>query len=306
MIAYYQRTLKDRHMKVLEHHKAGVWVHAVNPTEEELQSLASELSLEPGHLRDALDPHEVPRLELENNVPYIYTRVPFSDQETIITVPLLLIITETSLITVCSVPLPFLDKFLEGKITVFTTQKVKLFIQIFSEIHNSFNSALTTINRKTRNVSINVEKVKNKDIMQLVSYEQILNDFLNALERSSAILNKMLTGKTLQLFEQDRELVEDLFLASGQLVELTQGSLSSVKNIRDAYSTIMTNNLNRIIKLFTSLTIILTIPTIIASLYGMNVPLPFSDHPQAFFGVLGIITTISAGLVVVFFHQDWL
>lgn len=306
MIAYYQRTLKDRRMKLLDRHKAGAWIHAINPTEDELKTLTSEFSLEAGHLKDALDPHEVPRFELEDNVPYIYTRVPFSDLETIITVPLLLIITETSLISVCSVPLPFFEKFIDGRVSVFTTQKVKLFIQLFSEIHNSFNTSLTTINRKTRNVSINVEKVKNKDIMQLVSYEQILNDFLNALERTNAILNKMLTGKTLQLFEQDRELVEDLFLASGQLVELTQSSLQSVKNIRDAYSTIMTNNLNRVIKLFTSLTIILTIPTIIASLYGMNVPLPYSDHPQAFFGVLGLITIISAGLVVVFFRQDWL
>lgn len=306
MISYFQRTLKDRHIKSIEQHKAGVWVHAVNPTEEELQILSSELSLEPGHLRDALDPHEVPRLELENNIPYIFTRVPITDHETIITVPLLLIITETSLITVCSVPLQLFDKFLDGKITVFTTQKVKLFIQIFTEIIGSFNNSLTAINKKTRNVSINLEKIRNREILQLVTYEQILDDFHNALERTNAILNKLLTGKTLQLFEQDRELIEDLFLASGQLVELTQSSLSSVKNIRDAYSTIMTNNLNRIIKLFTSLTIILTIPTIIASLYGMNVPLPFSDHPQAFFGVLGVITIISAGLVVLFFHQDWL
>ncbi|HRN71314.1 MAG TPA: CorA family divalent cation transporter, partial [Candidatus Woesebacteria bacterium] len=102
------------------------------------------------------------------------------------------------------------------------------------------------------------------------------------------------------------DLMEDLLLNNDQLIQLSKENLKSIVNIRDAYSTIITNNTNRVIRFFTSVTVILTIPTIVASIYGMNVALPYSNDPYVFLGIMGFITIISAGLVVMFLYNDWL
>lgn len=100
--------------------------------------------------------------------------------------------------------------------------------------------------------------------------------------------------------------IEDLSLESGQLAQITKDTIRNMVNIREAYSTILTNNLNRVIKLFTSLTIILTLPTIVGTFYGMNVALPFAQNPYAFFGILGITIMLSLIALIIFIRNDWL
>lgn len=306
MITYYLKTVKNQKLRKIDAHKVGCWIHVINPTEEELSALESKHGLELGHLKDALDPQEVPRIELEKSASYIYTRIPNDDNDSISTVPVLLIMGETFIATVSQKPLPIFDKFISGKLQFSTTQKTKMFIQLFTQINHIYNNSLTLLNKKVRNFSINLEKIRNKDIIQLVEHEQILNDFLNALLPTRNILDTLLTGKVFQLYEEDRDLVEDVFLANGQLVELCRSRLTVVKNIRDAYATIMTNNLNRVMKLFTSLTVILTIPTIVSSFYGMNVQLPFASSPEAFFIIFFGTMMVTGSLVALFFKMDWL
>src|SRR3990172_1492160 len=127
------------------------------------------------------------------------------------------------------------------------------------------------------------EKINNKDIIQFVTYESVLNDFLTALEPTNVILKNLFSGKFLKLTDQEKEWVEDLYFSNSQLIELSQANLRNIVNIREAYSTIITNNLNRVIRLLTSLTVILAVPTMIASIYGMNIDLPFDHSPNAFF-----------------------
>ena len=119
-------------------------------------------------------------------------------------------------------------------------------------------------------------------------------------------MKNLLSHKLIRLFEEDRDLIEDLFLNNDQLIQLSKENLRSIVNIRDAYSTIMTHNTNRVIRFFTSVTVILTIPTIIASVYGMNVDLPFAGSPFAFLGVTIAIVIVSLGLIVMFLMNDWL
>ena len=116
----------------------------------------------------------------------------------------------------------------------------------------------------------------------------------------------MLSGKHFKLYEEDKDLIEDLLLSNTQLIELSQNNLRTIVNIREGYSTIMTNNLNRIIKLFTSLTVILTIPTMIASIYGMNINLPLANNPLAFIIIMTSIIIISIILLIIFIKNDWL
>lgn len=306
MITYYLKTVKNQRLRKIDSYKIGCWIHVVDPTENELQELEQKHSLELGHLRDALDPLEVPRLELEKEAAYIYTRVPHQQDNVMTTAPLLIVMGETFIATISKQPLPIFETFTQGKVQFSTTQKTKMFIQLFTQINHVYNTSLLSLSRNVRNVTTHLERIRNHDIVQLVVLEQIFNDFLNALLPTRNILDSLLTGKVFKLYEEDRDLIEDVFLAYGQMVELCRSRMGAVKNIRDAYATIMSNNLNRVMKLFTSLTVILTIPTIISSFFGMNVILPIQNNPMAFLYIFLTTVVITILLVVLFFNRDWL
>ena len=306
MIKIYQKTIRDRAVKTLDSFKVGSWVYVENPTEEEIKSLAGKHSLEESLLRDALDPYEVPRIEIERKTAYVFTRVPYGEEIKISTAPLLIVIGENFVLTLSTLPLPFLEEFLAGKVDFSTTQKTKLFLQIFSQIVSAYNNSLNNISRRVRSVGIHLEAITNKDIAQLVGFEGVLNDFLSALVPTNTILGNLLAGRFIKLYEEDRELVEDLILDTGQLVEFCKSNLKTMVNIREAYSTIVTNNLNRIIRLLTALTVIIAIPTMVFSFFGMNVALPGAATPQAFFWILSGTGLIGIFLLITFIKNRWL
>lgn len=306
MLTFYQKTLKDKQAHATDKFKTGSWVCLENPSEDEIKRIASELNLEEGHLRDAVDPYEVPRLEIEQSGAYIFTRIPHRSGQEIETTPLLIIVGEAFVVTVCRIELPFLNLFKNSERAFYTTQKNKLFLQLFSEINTTYSSFLTTINRQVRASRISLERITNKDIAQFVGLEATLNDFMSALVPNNTILQKLLSGKYLAFFPEDMNLVEDLSLSTGQLIETCKADLRTLVNIREAYSTIVTNNLNRVLKLLASLTIVLTVPTFIASLFGMNVPLPLDATPHAFYLILGFISLLSILLIFIFYRNEWL
>lgn len=305
MIKYYYRNIKDKKPTQLKEFKVGAWVDVANPTLNELQFLSSELKLEPGHLRDALDMHEVPRLEIEGDFVYIFTRFPHTEGNNIVTSPILIVYSPRFLATISPKSPYFLETFRE-KNDFFTTQKVKLMLQVLSEINNAYNYYLHRISRQIRSIEVNLERISNKNISQFVAFEGILNDFRPVLYRTTAILEGLRSGKYLRLYENDRDLVEDIVLSNKQLIDLTDDSIRTIINVREAYTAIMTNNLNRVIKLLTSLTVILTIPTIVSSFFGMNVKIPFEHNPSAFFIILLLVVILSGGLLWVFIREDFI
>lgn len=306
MIKIYKKAINDKYLKILKEFKVGSWINVANPTEKESRYLVRNFGLDASLLKDALDPHEVPRLEIEKETTYIFTRVPYQEGGKLTTVPLLIAISDNFLATICLKGLPFLEKFFNEKVEFYTTQKTRLFLQIFSEINQTYNNFLTNISKNVRSLSVQLEKIDNKDIARFVSFEVILNDFLAALVPTNTLLENLLSGRFLKLYEEDKDLVEDLSLGAGQLIERCKADLKNIVNIRESYSTIVTNDLNRVIKLLTALTIILTIPTIIASIYGMNLRLPLASLPNAFWWILGIISFLSFILLVVLIKKRWI
>lgn len=305
MITVYRKSLKHESIQVLESPRSGVWIDAQAPTANELEGL-EKLGLDLSLLQDALDPYEVPRLEIEDGVTYLFTRVPHELEGNTITAPLLIAVGDDFLCTVSAHQLPILESFTEGRVDFATTQKTKLLLQLFTQIHASYQRFLTRISRNVRSSSVKLERISNQDIVRFVQYEMVLNDYLSALVPSRSALESLLSSKALTLYEEDKDLVEDLLLASGQLIELARSVQRNIVYIRDAYSTIMTNNLNRVIKLFTALTILLTVPMVIASFYGMNVELPYAHEPWIFGCILVGTLGVSAVLLGIFARNRWL
>ncbi|HEY1074828.1 MAG TPA: magnesium transporter CorA family protein [Patescibacteria group bacterium] len=306
MVTIFHKTIKDTEPKVLKESKTGVWVCLEEPTESEVTAVAKAHALDASLIKDALDLYEVPRIEREDGVLYVYTRVPFQEGTSVMTVPLLIALTGSAVITVSMRQLPVFAKFKEGKLPFTTTQRIKLFLQFFTEINASYSRFLTNMSRRVRAASVQLESITNRHVVQLVSFENILNDFLAALVPTSALLNTLLSGKTLKLYATDEDLVEDIFLTNGQLIELAKSNLKTIVNVREAYSTIMGNNLNQVLKLLTSLTILMTVPMIISSFFGMNVALPFAQSPYAFAGIVSITLLITLIIFLIFNRNRWL
>ncbi|GBD34077.1 Magnesium transport protein CorA [bacterium HR34] len=181
-----------------------------------------------------------------------------------------------------------------------------MLVQIFYEINNDYSKFIAGIEKAMRNVAINLEKIDNKDIVRFVQFERILNDFYSSLNANELMLENVLSGKYFSLYEADKDLIEDLFISNKQLLQRTNLLLKSIVNARESYSTIMQNNLNKTIKFLTAITIIFTIPTMIASIYGMNLSLPLQQSPFAFIIVVLIIFFVSLLSLVIFILKKWL
>lgn len=300
MIKIYHCEHKEK-VSELEEFKAGAWIDVVNPSDEEIEKVVAMLGVEESLLRDALDPFEVPRLESEEDITYVYARVPKNSNSGIFTVPLLFAIGKDFVLTFSKVECGFFDNIRSGKKSVCTTQKANFFMQVFSLINISYLGYLNGINKKIRAMKVRLEHINNKDILQFVDFEYVLNDFLSALVPINSVLQKLLDGKHIKLYEEDEDLVEDVLLSNGQLIETAKATLTHATNIRNAYSNIMTHDLNRVMKILTALTILLTIPTMIFSFYGMNVSLPSSSY----FGVMIFTIVISILVFMVFLKKRW-
>jgi len=308
MIRYHYRNLRSPHLSEIAEYKPGAWVYVEAPSDEEVDQICDQFELERGLIDDALDMDEVPRVEGENGLRYLYTRFPYTDDKLqITTAPVLFVLGPKLFISVSLKSLPQFDKLL-ARDDVFTTQRLKLMLQVMSRITSQYERYLTQISRQilaTRN-RLRVQTISNQDFIEFVTIEDELNEFLGALLPTNTILRRLLNGKLVELYDEDEDLVEDLFLSNEQFIESAKSNIKTITSIREAYSTIATNNLNQVIRLLTSATVILTLPTIVASFYGMNVVLPGSGSPQA--AGLIILGTIlaSAGLVWLFRKRGWL
>ncbi|MEI7497677.1 MAG: magnesium transporter CorA family protein [Candidatus Falkowbacteria bacterium] len=306
MIEYFYRESLTKSQEKNQSFKTGSWICVTDPSDKEITSLAEEFDLELGHLQDALDPFEVPRLELEDNAAYFFVRAPVKSKQGMETQPFLIVLGEQFLLTICQESLPILEKFINGNYKVYTTQKLDFIAQLISAISASYSRNLMEISRQVRSIRVRLERIENGDIIKFVDFEQVLNDFISALIPMSGSLRGLLRSQSLNLQEEHHDLFEDLLLNNEQLIESAKANLKTIVNIRDAYSTIMSQDLNKIIKILTSLTIIVTVPTMISSFYGMNIDLPFQRSPLAFSGVVGV-TLLSVGIFwFVFKKNRWL
>lgn len=307
MITHYFRTLKDVELKQLDVVRTGIWTHVVNPTPEDLVFLKQEFALDELMLDDATDFFEVPRFEREGSVAYFFVRYPFDEKtEDIDTAPLMIALGESFVVTLAQREVPFLQQFVNGKKEIHTTQKTKFLLQIMDALTKAYEVELTRMRKAVYRDRTRVRNIKARDIQRLVSFEHELNDTLSALVPMSSEIKLIMHGNQLQLFSEDRELLEDLNIDNAQLIDSAKSILKTIQNIRSASEAILTLQLNHTIRMLTALTILLTIPTIIASLYGMNVPLPFADSTAAFYVIIGVIAVLFSLGIYYFRRNSWL
>ena len=304
-ITYRFRSRSDESLKELKAPRAGVWIDASGITENDVEQLAATHGLDAGLLKDAQDFFEAPRSELEDGVLYFFDRYPVTRAGEITTAPILLAVGKDFVLTAVHEKPEWLTDALSTADT-FTTQKTKMFLQVQSGIVREYNRVFGGMRRDVRRSRQNVRDVNERTIEDSVQLEYALNEFVSALVPANTALENVVTGKHLHLFAEDLDLLEDLQLANAQLIESAKNTLRTIQNIRDAHMTIVSNRLNQVVRRLTSLTILLTIPTIIGTLYGMNVDLPWQHSVHAFTFIVVATLVLVAGAAYLFIRNKWL
>jgi magnesium transporter len=308
MIEIYYSTSKNPILTKINKAKTGCWINVVDPTDLELQQLSKDHNLELDLMIDATDIYETPRVEQEGGRAYVFARYCYPQGKDIATEPLLIIYSPNKIVTITRIKSSILDRLIDGTEPIATTQKTKTFMQILGAINYSYDKHMYKVNKQILGLRSKLSKsdIKNEYFVEFIDIEENLNEYLTALQPQAVMFRNLLNGRFLPLYEEDKDLVEDLSLNTNELIDLIKSRLKTISNIRDAYSTIMANNLNRIFKRLTSIGIFMAVPTIVASLYGMNVLLPNESSPYAFWEIVGIIGIITVMVVYIFKKLKWL
>lgn len=309
MITYYFRTVKDVALKEITDLRTGVWIHAESPSEAELEAVFRKLELDEALVEDALDFYEVPRTERSNNARFLFTRYPYSgDAEDVDTAPLTIVMGESFLMTIVHRPIDIFDQFISGKTVIHTTQKTKFFLHIMNAITESYERQLVRLRRAVHKDRAQLRKIGSKEIERFVTYEHRLNDMISALVPTNTALQQVTKTKDgpVQMFEEDMELMEDLLIDNNQLVDSARTVLRMIQNIRTATEAILATTLNATIRALTLVTVLLTIPMVAASLYGMNVTLPYGDEPWAFGAIISGVSILVGAVIIYFKRNGWL
>ena len=290
----------------LDKPRAGSLVYVEGPTHKELVAFGEEHGLDVDLLKDGLDPNEAPRIDVWEGRTYIYTRFVLPETEQQTTSPVLIIFGLNMVYVVSRKPFALLQE-LVNKDGVMTSKRGQILLQILKEINNGYKVRINSVAKRMWGIrsKLNRAHIDNEDFISFIDIEEDLNDFLLALEPMNTQLNHLLTGKFVRLYEDDKDLMEDLELGSHELISLASSQLKTIKNVREAYSTIAANNLNKVFKLMTGITIVIGVCTLVTGAYGMNVALPGDKHPQSFWFVFAGLATGVTIAIAVFKKNKW-
>ena len=263
-------------MTKLDAVRDGCWVNLTYPSEDELNTVAVTLGVEPTFLRAALDEEETSRIDTEEGQTLIIIDAPSVEKDDAVvysTLPLGIIVTEKHIITVCLKETSILKDFQDGLVRNADTQKRTQFIlYMLLQVAKRFLQYLKQIDKIYNYMERQLYKSqRNKELIQLLDLEKSLVYFNTSLKANEVTLEKILRGRIITLYEEDHDLLEDVLIEVRQAIEMANIYSSIISGMMDAFASVISNNLNVIMKVLTSITILLTIPNIFFSFYGMNV-----------------------------------
>ncbi len=290
----------------------GSWVRLLNPGIEETAQIAQHFGIPTDFLTSPLDLDETARVEKENGALLIVLRVPHYEGPAsdipYSTMPLGIVLTERVIVTVARIDTGLLDEVAAGRGRgPSTTKRSRFFLLLFLAAAKRFLTHLREIDRHVEGLEDQLQmSLRNREVLELLKYQKSLTYFTTALKANQLMMGRLQRGSIFQMYPEDEDLLDDVMTEIDQAIEMTSISSGILSQMMDAFASIISNNLNVVMKFLASVTIILALPTLIASVYGMNLTLPLHDHPQAFWLVMGSATLLAVLVVVVFYRRDWL
>ena len=306
---------KSSETKVLEQVETiskGCWVNMYAPTEEEINRVTDEANIYVDFIRDALDDEERPRIEREDGQVYIIVDYPYITHDDAgfpiyETIPIGIVLTEECIITVSLKDTPILEVFKNNKIKEFYTFKKNRFaLQILAIITSYYLRYLKQINKRTNEIERELhQSMKNKELYAFLALEKSLVYFTTSLKSNKVVLDKILRFSYIKMYDEDKDLLEDVMIEKIQAIEMAETYSSILSGMMDAFASIISNNVNIVMKFLTSFTIILSFPTIVFSFYGMNVDLPLQNSPHAFWISITVACVLSTLTALIFWKKKY-
>jgi len=309
MITVYKTTPEGLLTGINETEK-NVWIDVAFPSKDELTLLSEKLKLPIDVLTTPLDIDERPRIEKWDECILIIVRTPIVSENNeavpFYTVPIGIIVTEERVITVCSKEDTILKRFVNKKVKRFDTEYKSRFItQIMYETALAYLSYLRQISYRMYELEEEVHgAVKNEKVIQLLNLEKSLVYFTTSLRANEIMFEKLQKADFMKLSEIDLDILEDVITENKQAIEMANIYSNILSSLMDTFTSIISNNLNVVMKRLTEVTLLIMIPTLITSMFGMNVKLPFQEQTHMFAFILFISMLISI-IVYIIVKRQW-
>lgn len=280
MIKIYKSDIKTEKLSIIKEIEPDCWIDLTNPETKEIDRIVKETEIDKDLILKMLDEEELPRIEVSKNATLIVIDTPFlsdsNHKNKYKTYPLGIIITENNYIITISIKQNnVLEDFRNGTIKTFmTSKKTRFLIQILLKTASSYLKILTHINKDMEEKEKILSKsTQNKHLIGLLDTEKTLVYFITSLKENDTVLDRLSKGNVLPLYEEDIDLLEDTVIEYKQAIEMSGIYKDILSSVTNTYATIVSNNLNMAMKFLAGITIVFSIPTMIASFLGMNVPL---------------------------------
>ena len=283
----------------------GSWINIAEPNNADLKRLRALAKGADEIIEYMHDADEVPKIERLDGELFILIRTPqkrMAEPE-YFTIPLGIILSKRHLITFCTIKNDVIEELKKGKIN--TGKKIQTVLKLLLVSSRLYLNYLKSINKLSHIIQQDLEKsMKNEELVKLLNLEKSLVYFTTSLRSNLLIISKLTRDKVFTKYEEDRELLEDVRYEYEQAIQMADIYSNILSGMMDAFASIISNNLNRVMKLLTSVTIILMIPTLIASIYGMNIALPFQHSEHAFLITMLISVLLSAMGIIIFWRKE--
>ena len=284
------------------------WIAMTNPTATEIFEMSERFGIEVDDLRAPLDEEERSRIEVEDNYTLILVDVPMieerNDKDWYGTIPLGIIVTDKMIFTVCLEDTQVLTRFMEGRVrNFFTYMKTRFILQILYRNSSMYLRYLRIIDKKSEQVEEKLHfSPRNQELIELLELEKSLVYFTTSLRSNEAVLEKLIKLESIKKYPEDTELLEDVIIENTQAIEMANIYSGILQSMMDAFASVISNNLNDVMKILSVITIVMSIPTIIFSAYGMNLApsgMPFSSTIWGF--LIVILVSIAASIIAALF-----
>lgn len=308
------KTMEGNILEQIDAVEKDCWISMTNPTPQEIHQISSVCKVEEEVLKTALDAEERARIEKEDEYTLMIVDIPAVEKEIVekqekdryTTMPLAIVHLDDYIITVCLIETPVLTHIRSGRMKGFSTHKKTRFIlQIFFRVATEFLQYLRSINRQSESIEDRLHvSQKNKELFELLELQKSLVYFTTSLRANEGVFEKMLKSEKVKRYPDDEDLLEDVIIENKQAMEMANIYNGILSGMVDTFASVISNNLNIVMKFLATVTIVMSIPTMIASFYGMNVPLPGHDNPYGFYIVLGFALLFSFIVALIFHKKD--
>jgi len=307
MLTIYKTT--EQGLEQLDSMANGTWVKAVDPSPEEIQRLV-DWGIDADYINYSLDLDEMPRMERDEDYTFILIRIPHRQPDSdipYITIPLGIMIKGNTIVTICRYDKEMFKVLANGKYRLLKTGKRYRFaLYIFLETATRYLTHLREINRMTEAIEDQLQKsTRNREVLELLKYQKSLTYFATALRSNEVMMERVQRTQIFNYYEDDQDLLEDVLTENQQAIQMTNINTEILSSMMDAFASIISNNLNGVMKALAAITIIINVPAVVAAFYGMNVALPGETHPLAFLTVIGISLSLTVIAIFIFYKRDW-